>query len=71
MSPGNLLTSLLDPDAFSADEIATLYHERWELGPGGGELETELLDREETIRSRTPAGSTQELWGIFLASGPR
>jgi hypothetical protein len=26
-----LLTSLLDPQAFPADEIATLYHERWEL----------------------------------------
>ncbi|MDX6669334.1 MAG: hypothetical protein QOK04_2714 [Solirubrobacteraceae bacterium] len=26
-----LLTSLLDPKAFPADEIATLYHERWEL----------------------------------------
>jgi len=62
-----LLTSLTDPDAFPADEIATLYHERWELELGYDEIKTELLDREETIRSRTPTGVQQELWGIFLA----
>ncbi len=65
--PQTLLTSLTDPDAFPADEIATLYHERWELELGYDEIKTELLDREETIRSRTPTGVQQELWGIFLA----
>jgi hypothetical protein len=29
--PQTLLTSLVDPVAFPADEIAALYHERWEL----------------------------------------
>ena len=62
-----LLTSLLDPKTFPADEIAALYHERWELELGYDELKTELLDREETIRSKSPAGVRQELWGIFLA----
>jgi len=62
-----LLTSLVDPEAFPAEEIATLYHERWELELGYDELKTELLDREEAIRSKTPAGVKQELWGIFLA----
>jgi len=62
-----LLTSLLDPVAYAADEIATLYHERWELELGYDEIKTELLDREEAIRSRTPKGVEQELWGIFLA----
>jgi len=50
-----------------ADEIAMLYHERWELELGYDEIKTELLDREEAIRSRTPTGVQQELWGIFLA----
>jgi transposase IS4-like protein/DDE family transposase len=65
--PQTLLTSLTDPDAFPADEIATLYHERWELELGYDEIKTELQGREEAIRSRTPAGVHQELWGIFLA----
>ena len=65
--PHTLLTSLLDPVAFPADEIAVLYHERWELELGYDEIKTELLDREETIRSRTPTGVQQELWGVFLA----
>jgi transposase IS4-like protein/DDE family transposase len=65
--PSTLLTSLLDPVACPADEIAVLYHERWELELGYDEIKTELLDREEAIRSRTPTGVQQELWGVFLA----
>lgn len=65
--PQTLLTSLRDPEAFPADEIATLYHERWELELGYDEIKTEMLDREEAIRSKSPATVTQELWGIFLA----
>src|SRR5262249_48387487 len=66
--PQTLLTSLLDPVAFPADEIVLMYHERWELELGYDEIKTELLDREEAIRSRTPTGVQQELWGIFLAA---
>lgn len=62
-----LLTSLVDADAFPADEIATRYHERWELELGYDEIKTEMLDREEAIRSKTPVGVKQELWGVFLA----
>jgi hypothetical protein len=62
-----LLTSLLEPQAFPADEIATLYHERWELELGYDELKTEMLDREEAIRSKSPTAVAQELWGVFLA----
>jgi len=64
--PQTLLTSLLDAEAYPAPELAALYHERWELELGYDEIKTELLDREETIRSRSPAGVRQELWGIFL-----
>ena len=41
--PQTLLTSLLDPVAAPADEIAVLYHERWELELGYDEIKTELL----------------------------
>lgn len=65
--PSTLLTSLLDPVAYPANEIVTLYHDRWELEIGYDEVKTHMLEREETIRSRTPAGVRQEIWGIGLA----
>ena len=65
--PQTLLTSLLDAKQYPAEEIVALYHERWELELGYDELKTELLEREETIRSKTKGGVEQELWGLLLA----
>jgi hypothetical protein len=62
-----LLTSLRDPKRFPAEEVIDLYHERWEIELGYDEIKTELLDRQETIRSRKPDGVLQEVWGILLA----
>jgi hypothetical protein len=62
-----LLTSLLDPKAYPAKELVALYHERWECELGYDELKTHLLDRQEAIRSRTPDGVRQELWGVAIA----
>jgi hypothetical protein len=62
-----LLTSLRDPKCFPAREIVGLYHERWELELGYDEIKTEMLEREEAIRSKKPEGVRQELWGILLA----
>jgi hypothetical protein len=64
--PQTLLTSLLDPKQYPSAEIIALYHERWELELGYDEIKTELLDREEAIRSRTQDGVRQELWGVLL-----
>ena len=64
--PQLLLTSLRDPDEYPAAELAELYHERWELELGYDEIKTELLAREEAIRSRKPDGVKQELWGILI-----
>jgi hypothetical protein len=65
--PQTLLTSMLDPKAFPAAEIVALYHERWELELGYGEVKTRMLERYEAIRSRRPTGVAQELWGVALA----
>jgi len=62
-----LLTSLVDAKRFPAKELRELYHERWEIELGYDELKTEMLDREEAIRSKSPEGVAQELWGILLA----
>lgn len=65
--PQTLLTSMVDPAVYPAVEIVGLYHERWELELGYDEIKTEMLDRLESIRSRTVGGVEQELWGILLA----
>jgi len=65
--PRTLLTSLLDAEQYPADEIAALYHERWELELGYAEIKTHMLEREETLRSKSPAAVTQEIWGVMLA----
>lgn len=65
--PQTLLTSLLDPVKYPAKEIVALYHERWEIELGFNEVKTEMLEREECIRSKKPAGVEQELWGLLLA----
>jgi hypothetical protein len=65
--PQILLTSLLDPKRYPADEIVALYHERWEIELGYNEVKRVMLDREETTRSKSPRGVAQELWGLALA----
>jgi len=65
--PQTLLTSLLDPLAYPAAEIAELYHERWELELGFDEIKTHALEREEALRSRAPDRVCQEVWGLAIA----
>lgn len=65
--PQLLLTSLLDPDRYPADEIVALYHERWEIELGYNEVKRVMLAREESTRSKSPKGVAQELWGLALA----
>jgi hypothetical protein len=65
--PQTLLTSLLDAEKYPAAEIVALYHERWEIELGFDEVKTEMLERQEAIRSQTPRGVAQELWGVGLA----
>lgn len=65
--PSAVCTSLLDPEMHPAKELAELYHQRWEIELAYDELKTEMLQREETLRSQTPRGIEQELWGLLLA----
>lgn len=65
--PQLLLTSLVDETAYPADELRALYHERWEIELGFGELKTDMLERLETIRSKSPTAVTQEMWGLLIA----
>lgn len=65
--PSTLLTSLVDSKRYPAEELRVLYHERWEIELGYGEVKTEMLQRLETIRSKSPAAVEQELWGLLIA----
>lgn len=65
--PSWLLTSLLDADKYPRGEIVEMYHERWELELGFDELKTEVLDREEALRSKSPSAVMQEIWGVLLS----
>ena len=64
--PQMLLTSLLDPVAFPAADVVALYHNRWEIELGFDEIKTHTLEREESLRSKTPARIRQEVWGLAL-----
>ena len=64
--PTWLLTSLMDATAYPAAEVAALYRERWEIELGFDEAKTHMLERGESIRSKTPIGVLQELWGIGI-----
>ena len=65
--PQHLVTSLVDEARFPADEIRALYHERWEIELGFGEIKTDMLERLETIRSKSRAAVAQEMWGLLIA----
>jgi Insertion element 4 transposase N-terminal/Transposase DDE domain len=62
-----LVTTLLDPAAAPAAELAALYHERWEIEGALAELKTHLRGARMVLRSRTPELVRQEFWGLLLA----
>ena len=55
-----------DPDQASAVELATAYHQRWEIETAFREIEINLLGG-RGLRSKTPDLVEQELWGTFTA----
>lgn len=62
-----LVTSILDPDAAPAEELARLYHERWEIETALDELKTHLRGSRIVLRSKTPDLVRQEFYGLLLA----
>jgi hypothetical protein len=65
-----LVTTLLDAEAYPAAELIVLYHERWEIEIANDEITTHLLagrTASTELRSKTPAGVVQEIYGVLLA----
>jgi hypothetical protein len=62
-----LVTTLLNPRVAPALELIALYHERWEIELVIDEIKTHERAQRKVLRSKTPEGVRQELYGIFLA----
>ena len=62
-----LVTTLLNPRVAPALELIALYHERWEIELVIDEIKTHERAQRKVLRSKTPDGVRQELYGIYLA----
>jgi hypothetical protein len=62
-----LVTTILDPDQAPAEELAALYHERWEIETAFDELKTHLRGSKIVLRSKTPDLVLQEFYGLLMA----
>jgi len=63
-----LITTLLDPKRAPAEELAALYHERWEIETAFDEFKTHLRGGAHMVlRSKRPDLVLQELHGLLLA----
>jgi Transposase DDE domain len=65
-APYRLLTTILDPAQAPAAELAALYHQRWEFETALDELKTHQRGPGVVLRSRSPEGVEQEVWGMLL-----
>jgi hypothetical protein len=61
-----LLTTLLEEDRHPAKTLVELYHARWEEELAIDEFKTHEMER-PVLRSQTPAGVVQEVYGLLLA----
>lgn len=62
-----VMTTILDPDKAPAQELAALYHERWEIENALDELKTHLRGPHIVLRSKKPELVRQEFYGFMLA----
>ena len=62
-----LITTILDPAAAPAEELAALYPERWEIETSLDELKTHLRGARIVLRSKTPELVEQEFCGWLMA----
>jgi len=62
-----LITTILDHEEAPAEELAALYHERWEVETSLGEVKTHLRGSGVILRSKTPELVRQEFFAFLLA----
>jgi hypothetical protein len=62
-----LVSTILDAEQAPAQELAALYHERWEIETALDELKTHLRGARIVLRSKTPDLVRQEFYGLVMA----
>ena len=62
-----LVTTILDYEKAPAEQLAALYHERWEIETAFDELKTHLRGSRIILRSKTPDLVRQEFYGLMMA----
>jgi hypothetical protein len=60
-----LLTTIMDPGTAPADELASLYPQRWEFETTLDELKTHQRGPRIVLRSKMPDGVRQEVYGYL------
>jgi hypothetical protein len=61
-----LVTDLLDAQRYPADELAALYHQRWEIESVLGEIKIHQRGAGVVLTSKTPEGVRQQIWAHLL-----
>ncbi len=61
-----LLSTVLSPADARADELASVYHQRWEQETGHDQLKTHLRGPGRVLRSRLPDLVHQEIWAYLI-----
>ena len=62
-----LITTILSHEQAPAEELAALYHQRWEIETALDELKTHLRGAQIVLRSKTPELVKQEFYGLLMA----
>ena len=62
-----LVTTIPDHTEAPAEQLAALYHERWEIETTFDELKTHLRGAQIVLRSKTPELVEQEFYGLLMA----
>ena len=62
-----LITTVTDPREAPAARLAALYAQRWEIETSYREIKASTCGTPGLLRSRNPAGVTQEIWALLCA----
>lgn len=61
-----LITTITDPAAASAEQLAQAYHQRWEHETGNDQIKTHLRGPGTVLRSKSPDMVRAEIYGYLL-----
>ncbi len=61
-----LLTTILDPQAAPAVELAARYAQRWEIESAFSEWKTHQRSNDVVLRSKSADGVVQQIWAHLL-----